>query len=70
MALSTVGSTTVTATVTDEHGHFTKLAPIPTGATTAVRDAIEIDTKKSRQSVLGFGAAFTDAACYMISRLP
>jgi glucosylceramidase len=31
---------------------------------------IEVDINDERQPILGFGAAFTDAACYNISRLP
>lgn len=32
--------------------------------------AIEIDAATTAQPILGFGAAFTDAACYNFSRLP
>jgi glucosylceramidase len=32
-------------------------------------DAIVLDPKATRQEMLGFGAALTDAACYMLSRL-
>lgn len=35
----------------------------------AAQDAVIIDPKKSFQQVLGFGAAFTDAACYTFNRL-
>jgi len=31
---------------------------------------IRIDSASRRQTVLGFGAAFTDAACYLFSQLP
>src|ERR1035437_3625702 len=31
---------------------------------------IRIDSASKRQTVLGFGAAFTDAACYLFSQLP
>src|ERR1039457_739539 len=31
---------------------------------------IRIDSASKRQAVLGFGAAFTDAACYLFSQLP
>lgn len=30
---------------------------------------VEVDSSRQFQSILGFGAAFTDAACYLISRL-
>jgi len=33
-------------------------------------ETIVIDTNKRYQSIVGFGGAFTDAACYIISRLP
>src|SRR5271157_5469945 len=31
---------------------------------------IRIDPASRRQTILGFGAAFTDAACYLFSQLP
>ncbi len=40
--------------------------PAAAGAT----DAIVLDPSKSYQDVLGFGAAFTDAACYNFNELP
>lgn len=36
---------------------------------TTTGDAIAIRAEKRYQPVLGFGAAFTDAACYMFSQL-
>ena len=33
-------------------------------------EAIIIDPSKKAQPILGFGAALTDAACYVISQLP
>lgn len=35
----------------------------------ALKSAITIDSSKEFQEVLGFGAAFTDAACFTLSRL-
>jgi glucosylceramidase len=32
-------------------------------------DAIRIDARETRQKMLGFGAAMTDASCYVLSRL-
>lgn len=32
-------------------------------------DEISIDTEKRFQSILGFGGAFTDASCYLLSRM-
>ena len=42
---------------------FTK----PTGAG---KDLIKVDLAKSHQEMLGFGAAFTDSACWLFSKLP
>jgi glucosylceramidase len=35
----------------------------------AARDAIVLNPKKQFQEILGFGAAFTDSACYMFNQL-
>ncbi|MGA8342647.1 MAG: hypothetical protein WB781_11995, partial [Candidatus Sulfotelmatobacter sp.] len=40
-----------------------------TGGKTA-ENAIVLDPSKKYQEMLGFGAAFTDAACYMFNQLP
>jgi glucosylceramidase len=39
-------------------------------ATEAVPDAIVLDPGATRQEMLGFGAALTDAACYVLSQIP
>ena len=39
-------------------------------ATEAVPDAIALDPGTTRQEILGFGAALTDAACYVLSQIP
>lgn len=39
------------------------------GEARVTQDAIVIDTKKTRQPVLGFGAAFTDGSCYLFNEL-
>ena len=39
-------------------------------ATEAAPDAIAIDPGATRQEILGFGAALTDAACYVLSQIP
>ena len=36
----------------------------------AAEDAIVLNPGKRFQDILGFGAAFTDAACYTLNRLP
>src|SRR5580698_41770 len=38
-------------------------------ATTIAPDAIMLDPATTQQEMLGFGAAFTDAACYMLNQL-
>jgi glucosylceramidase len=38
-------------------------------ATTIASDAIMLDPAATQQEMLGFGAAFTDAACYMLNQL-
>src|SRR5205809_1792313 len=42
-------------------------SPAPSGADVS---CITIDGGKTLQPVLGFGAAFTDAACFMFSQMP
>jgi len=37
---------------------------------TAAADQIRLDPSKKFQEILGFGGAFTDAACYMFNQLP
>jgi glucosylceramidase len=58
--------------VTDKSGQ--RLAPGPEIAWTKVaRNAapadVTVDPTKTSQAILGFGAAFTDASCYTLSRL-
>ncbi len=57
--------------VTDQNRH---LAKAPTVAwqpsATSAADAVLLNTDKTFQDILGFGAAFTDAACYTLNRLP
>jgi glucosylceramidase len=40
------------------------------GAAGGAAGAIEIDAKKTYQDIVGFGAAFTDASCYVFSQMP
>ena len=58
--------------VTDKSGK--RLAPGPEITWTkttkkATAADITVDPSKSAQTILGFGAAFTDAACFTLSRL-
>ena len=39
-------------------------------ATEIAADAIALDPGATRQEILGFGAALTDAACYVLSQMP
>ncbi len=36
----------------------------------AATPAVHLDASRPRQEILGFGAAFTDASCYLFSQLP
>lgn len=49
------------------HAQMEPLAWKPVEAVTP--DAIVLDPTATRQEMLGFGAAFTDAACYMLNQL-
>lgn len=49
---------------------FAQEAPVRWRAAAAgANDAIVLDPEKTYQDVLGFGAAFTDAACYMFNQM-
>lgn len=52
----------------DEERHA-KQAPLVWAKTEANGNVIRIDPTKQFQEVLGFGAAFTDAACFTLNRL-
>jgi glucosylceramidase len=61
-------NSTINVVVTDAKGQFDLRDPLPFKNTT-VCDVIEVNASKERQPILGYGAAFTDAACYNISTL-
>jgi glucosylceramidase len=62
------GSVQVWSTFRDQrHAAGQPLAWKPADAVAA--DAIVLDTKSTRQEILGFGGAFTDATCYVLSQL-
>jgi glucosylceramidase len=63
-----MAQSSIKAIVTDSNGRFDARAGVVTAAT-AGKQNITVDVGDERQPILGFGAAFTDAACYMISRL-
>ncbi|HEY2472322.1 MAG TPA: glycoside hydrolase family 30 beta sandwich domain-containing protein [Terracidiphilus sp.] len=65
---ATRGTVQVWSTFRDRrHASTEPLAWTP--LTTIAPDAIVLDPTATRQEMLGFGAAFTDAACYMLNQL-
>ncbi len=57
--------------VTSGSQRFAKVAPVAWRiAAGSAENAIILDPQKTSQELLGFGAAFTDAACYMLNQLP
>lgn len=48
---------------------YAKQTPVQWSNKSAGRNAIQIDPSKQFQKILGFGAAFTDAACFMLNKL-
>jgi glucosylceramidase len=57
--------------VTSADKKFAEQSPLSwSAASSAGESGIAIDGSKKYQDILGFGAAFTDAACYMINELP
>lgn len=65
-----VPPTPLRAKVTTAGRFLQPLEAIHWGAPVAAAYRIEVDEDDARQSLLGFGAAFTDASCYLISRMP
>lgn len=57
--------------VTSENRRFSRAPSISwrPASGPAAGDAVVLDPGRKFQSILGFGAAFTDAACYMFSQL-
>lgn len=63
------GSVKVWATFRDQR--HAKAAPLPWKPVSEVAaDAVVINPAEVRQEMLGFGAALTDASCYVLSRMP
>jgi glucosylceramidase len=58
--------------VTDDTQHLAQGQPLAWQSATnsATPDAVILNPDKKFQDILGFGAAFTDAACYTLNRLP
>ncbi len=58
------------AWITSGQERFTELKVQPWQATPGIDGAtVEIDATQRLQSILGFGGAFTDASCYLFSRM-
>jgi glucosylceramidase len=58
--------------VTHQKQRFTRTASLSWKRTTGApeRETITLNPKKKFQKILGFGAAFTDASCFLFSQLP
>lgn len=69
-ALAAPAASQILAWVTTDEEKF-KPVPAPPWreSTGAPAPRIEIDATKQFQSILGFGGAFTDASCYLLSRM-
>ncbi len=68
---SASGSRAIQAWLTDDRRKFQPISSAgwqKAGAT--AEPAIVIETSQVKQEILGFGAAFTDAACYLMNQLP
>src|SRR5215831_6625875 len=66
------GSGTINVWVTDEKRRFDSLPPLlwrKSSTLKAGTETIRLNPQKKFQEILGFGAAFTDASCYMFSQL-
>jgi glucosylceramidase len=60
----------ISVRVTDKTRKYTSAMPLEWKSSPAANgDAITIHADKRQQPVLGFGAAFTDATCYMFNQL-
>ncbi len=61
----------IKAWVTSDRNRFTSVAPLRwRTALGPSAQAIVLNPAQKFQPILGFGAAFTDAACYMLNQLP
>lgn len=58
--------------VTSPQARFKKAEPLAWSTATGAPapDAVVLEPNQKYQEILGFGAAFTDAACYMFNQLP
>src|ERR1700688_3535617 len=66
------GSGEITVRVTDEKRRFERASAVawrPSSGPTPSGEIIKLNPEKKFQEILGFGAAFTDASCYIFNRL-
>lgn len=58
--------------VTDDNQRVARVSPVSwrPGSATTDNDSVVLNPKVKCQEILGFGAAFTGAACYMFNQLP
>src|SRR6202047_1150836 len=66
------GTGEITVRVTDEKRRFERIPALSwrQGSAKPAAEVIALDPEKKFQEILGFGAAFTDASCYMFNQLP
>jgi len=68
--LANTASSKLHAWITTGEDRFKELVVEPwRAATAAAFSGVEIDPSRRFQSILGFGGAFTDASCYLLSRM-
>jgi glucosylceramidase len=65
------GTGEITVRVTDEKRRFESVPALSwrQGSAKPAAEVIALDPEKKFQEILGFGAAFTDASCYMFNQL-
>jgi len=63
------GAGEITIRVTGRHKRYEAQPSLAWKSEAAAEDMIELNPAKKFQEMLGFGAAFTDAACYTFNRL-
>ncbi len=65
------GTGEITVRVTDEKRRFERVPALSwrQGSAKPAAEVIALDPEKKFQEILGFGAAFTDASCYMFNQL-
>jgi glucosylceramidase len=65
------GTGEITVRVTDEKRRFERIPALSwrQGSAKPAAEVIALDPEKKFQEILGFGAAFTDASCYMFNQL-